>query len=1104
MSLATSAFVACTVATLLRRGDRRSLGHAMFLGVFGSMQLVDASLWWNEGHAALGLAGCDLANRVSTRVGLAIIYLEPMAAMLGAHVVAGKRAPSALIAAYAAIFLLTPLAGTSLLAENPNEPKSCEEAPAFAALGDQTRRPPAPSAPAPLLEQRDASSSSPGFASSQIGSGAPPRFGAANAEVQGLIPPAPVATCGFQNSWHAFLFDLDDPCVCSALTAQGHISYGGLDLVYHKALAPWDPVEPCRIRATGDVVEGSREIPLALRFLFLGAMALPYGALVTPRKAGAAHAGILTATWLVGASSDAAASVWCLANVAQGLLMLAEPAIWPEEFDDQPPPPPPPVSSVQSPSRVGEKSPKKSPKKRRGGTIARAVRGEDEGRGFDTDESPAVTRISRFKNQTREIAGRRWPRLDKAAATKLASDPRGFDAIVVGSGVGGLACAACLAKFGDKRVLVLESHYRAGGCTHSFNEVGDGVDFFDTGIHYVGMGKTLRWLISRVSGAGHAPMRFAAMGDVHDGYAYDVIDLGARPRHKGRGRGRGDGKAGGGPSGWGALDCVNLDCAVDDATDDDATDDDDDDDEERVIVTLRKDRLIESLLEAFPGEAEGIRAYVEDVRLGASRFTERTDSGAAWHQGAAKWFRFPAFNPGLDALMAGKLVPVRTDSAPGGILARVLAAVCRRLFKKAEIGARESAAEVVSKYVSDPAAIAALAAGQMIDWNLPPGKVAWPVAAGMMSYYDRGGYYPVGGSAQIAESIADAIESRHDSRVLCNARVDRVLVTESGGHRAYGVKVNGVEVYAPIVVSACGFLTTFRDLIPGSAVRDADLASGVAGVARRLRPSHGHVCAYVSLDGSSEALGLKPANVHSFPEDFGTRWGFDVDALCEAFYADPLGTEPLVTLTSPSAKDAWYRHRTPDRSNALLLVEGLSEWFEPFEDERWGRRSDGYRAFKSKFKKIFLDRLHRHYPKTRGRVTHVELSTPLTAKHFIGAPGGASYGLEWTKEHFDATFHERYFSPVVAEIPGMYLTGEAIAFGGFYGALVNGVVTASHVIGLGTLLAGMLGDKDAVWPLVYEDGETPPEPEPEPEPTREPAEVGSKPGREEAGRTREG
>ena len=92
---------------------------------------------------------------------------------------------------------------------------------------------------------------------------------------------------------------------------------------------------------------------------------------------------------------------------------------------------------------------------------------------------------------------------------------------------------------------------------------------------------------------------------------------------------------------------------------------------------------------------------------------------------------------------------------------------------------------------------------------------------------------------------------------------------------------------------------------------------------------------------------------------------------------------------------------------------------------------------------MFLERLYRYYPKARGHVTHVELSTPLTAKHFIGAPGGASYGLEWTPAHFDAELQERYFSPVVKDIPGLYLTGEAIAFGGFYGALANGFVTVS-------------------------------------------------------------
>ena len=91
VSVATSAFVAGTLATLLHRGDRRSRGHALFLGVFGSMQVVDTILWWNEIHGAGGgggLAACDLTNRMATRVGLCIICLEPMAAMLGTHLIA--------------------------------------------------------------------------------------------------------------------------------------------------------------------------------------------------------------------------------------------------------------------------------------------------------------------------------------------------------------------------------------------------------------------------------------------------------------------------------------------------------------------------------------------------------------------------------------------------------------------------------------------------------------------------------------------------------------------------------------------------------------------------------------------------------------------------------------------------------------------------------------------------------------------------------------------------------------------------------------------------------------------------------------------------------
>ncbi|XP_036429269.1 inactive all-trans-retinol 13,14-reductase [Colossoma macropomum] len=60
--------------------------------------------------------------------------------------------------------------------------------------------------------------------------------------------------------------------------------------------------------------------------------------------------------------------------------------------------------------------------------------------------------------------------------------PQNLDAIVIGSGIGGMTAAATIAKMG-KRVLVLEQHDQAGGCCHTFIEKGFE---FDVGLHYIG------------------------------------------------------------------------------------------------------------------------------------------------------------------------------------------------------------------------------------------------------------------------------------------------------------------------------------------------------------------------------------------------------------------------------------------------------------------------------------------------------------------------------------------------------------------------------------------------------------------------------------------
>jgi all-trans-retinol 13,14-reductase len=58
-----------------------------------------------------------------------------------------------------------------------------------------------------------------------------------------------------------------------------------------------------------------------------------------------------------------------------------------------------------------------------------------------------------------------------------------WDAIVIGSGIGGLTAAVLLGVHAGKRVLVLERHYAAGGFTHTFHRPGYE---WDVGLHYIG------------------------------------------------------------------------------------------------------------------------------------------------------------------------------------------------------------------------------------------------------------------------------------------------------------------------------------------------------------------------------------------------------------------------------------------------------------------------------------------------------------------------------------------------------------------------------------------------------------------------------------------
>ncbi|OQS06625.1 hypothetical protein THRCLA_01337 [Thraustotheca clavata] len=100
--------------------------------------------------------------------------------------------------------------------------------------------------------------------------------------------------------------------------------------------------------------------------------------------------------------------------------------------------------------------------------------------------------------------------------------PKQLDAIVVGSGVGGLGAAAILSSMGW-RVLVLEQHDRAGGATHTFEDMG--VEF-DTGTHYIGsIAQQCREYMD-LMGIGEDNLQWDTIGTPETGFACDKVAVG--------------------------------------------------------------------------------------------------------------------------------------------------------------------------------------------------------------------------------------------------------------------------------------------------------------------------------------------------------------------------------------------------------------------------------------------------------------------------------------------------------------------------------------------------------------------------------------------------
>lgn len=506
-----------------------------------------------------------------------------------------------------------------------------------------------------------------------------------------------------------------------------------------------------------------------------------------------------------------------------------------------------------------------------------------------------------------------------------------WDAIVIGSGIGGMTAAALLAKHAGKRVLVLERHYVAGGYTHAFHRPGYE---WDVGVHYVGQVQDptspLRAVFDHVT---EGRLQWNAMPDV-----YDRIRMGGH--------------------------------------------------EYEFVAGL--ERFRDRLKSYFPSETTAIDRYLRAVHSCA-----RTTS----------------------LFFAEKAVP-----RP---IARLAGPLMRAPFLR---WAKRTTADVLAELTSNRE-LAGLLAAQWGDYGLPPGESSFAIHAIIAEHYFEGASFPVGGATSIAAGIAPAIEAA-DGKIIFSADVSEILLDRS--QRAVGVRMqNGREFRAGMVISDAGAWNTFSRLLPPE-------APGVAVALAELKtvpPSMAHLCLYAGVKQSGAELGLAGTNLWIHPTA-------DHNANMARFSNDPAAPLPLMFISFPSAKDPDFERRHPGRATMEVVCPVPYEWFARWEDSRWRRRGQDYDEFKQQLTERLQNSLEEEVPAVRGKLDMVELSTPLSTRHFMNYQRGEAYGLSATP----ARFRLKCLTPQTA-VRNLYLTGQDVCTLGVAGALMGGVLTASAALG---------------------------------------------------------
>ncbi|MEM4523426.1 MAG: FAD-dependent oxidoreductase [Nitrososphaeria archaeon] len=383
----------------------------------------------------------------------------------------------------------------------------------------------------------------------------------------------------------------------------------------------------------------------------------------------------------------------------------------------------------------------------------------------------------------------------------------------------------------------------------------------------------------------------------------------------------------------------------------------------RSIEVKNPDEFIRLLSEAFPHEKERINAFFEDARRAyAECFSDAKIYGVplpaeliAKVFGVKKLVSYPREHPHFYDWMSKSFKQKLDEYFSDEELKELLCACLGYVGTKLE----------------ETPASAALTA--------------------CVSYYLYGGYFPVGGAQNYANTLRDFIE-KHGGRVLVKHKVGKILV-EKG--EVKGVKVGEKIFKSPIVVSNVNAKTTFLELV-GEENLDKNFVNYIKGL--KMSPS----CFMVFL-GVDVDLSNYPTLIKNLDEGYEVVINSNADPSLA-----PKGKASITILTGANYQD--------------FPTRGTEE----------------YSKKKSEFAKMLIQKVEKVIPGLSKHIIVQDAATPKTFERYTSMPEGAIYAFDQS-----IGIKRPYFK---TPIKGLYLVGAStFPGGGIEAVTISGIICANDI-----------------------------------------------------------